>query len=453
MSMIETPNTVGRARLSFLEFSWILCLLALVAGLVSVAPVLRAQDEGETPDAEEVVEETENGDAAEVENGDETSQNAESEGEDGKEAKKDSAEASEDDASEEEEGEEEGDANEEEEEDGEQEGDEEETPKAKAVKTTAPAAKKPAKQRPPVKQPVRSSKTSRAKETEAAKARRDRFKKSQLDKQKRRRVAERNRQATSADRAKASQKPKTTPKKDAPKEEAKDEKSGSFRAWLKENLVMLAVTVWGAALALLAVGLVVMKGRRARPPEVEAHGLEEEEYTASEADTAEIRIDDKSYALVVEEEELEKPPTPEEKRKSAELRRIEKVRHHQEDIERMIDRQSYDAAYEKYEEHIIGESSTSPLEPGAERVLGKHFLGKGELEKAATILEHYVDTQSESDVDPEVLFDLGYIHFKGNTLGKSREYFERFAAKETHPERSQRARELAKRLEKVQNLN
>jgi hypothetical protein len=158
--------------------------------------------------------------------------------------------------------------------------------------------------------------------------------------------------------------------------------------------------------------------------------------------------EDREYALVVNEEDLKMPPLPEEGGHGRTARR--KVDGSA--IQDLLARDSYDDAYRQYLQRIEADGE-SEFAPEIEKRMSDHFLRFGDLEKAGRILEHHVATHSGEQISPETYFNLGYIHFKGKTLNKSRRYFRLFVERQSDPRLADRARKILKRLERVQNLN
>jgi hypothetical protein len=154
---------------------------------------------------------------------------------------------------------------------------------------------------------------------------------------------------------------------------------------------------------------------------------------------------EREYALVVNQEDLKKPPLPQE---AAPARRLADCG----PIQELLAHENYDDAYRQYLERIEADGQASFL-PELERRLGDHFLKSGDLEKAARVLEHHVATHAGDQIDAETYFNLGYIHFKGKTLNKSRRYFRLFVERQSDPALAARGLKLLSKLEKVQNLN
>lgn len=155
---------------------------------------------------------------------------------------------------------------------------------------------------------------------------------------------------------------------------------------------------------------------------------------------------EKDYALVVNEEDLKMPPLPEEKAAR------KKVKVDSTAIQELIARDKFVDAYKEYVGKIEADGN-SELSPDVERRLGAHFIRTGDLEKAARVLEHHVATHAAEEIKPDTYFDLAYIHFRGNTLAKSRRYFRLFVEHHKDPEKVERARKLLQRLDRVQNRN
>ncbi len=152
------------------------------------------------------------------------------------------------------------------------------------------------------------------------------------------------------------------------------------------------------------------------------------------------------YALVVNEEDLKKPPLPE-----------ETARNHPRvtdgPLRDLLEKKKFEDAYRQYQKHLE-ENRGTEFATELESRLSDHFLRAGDLDKAGRILEHHVATHPGGQIAAETYFNLAYIHFKGKTLNKSRRYFRLFAdTPQVDPGQVERARKLLSRLEKIQNLN
>lgn len=154
---------------------------------------------------------------------------------------------------------------------------------------------------------------------------------------------------------------------------------------------------------------------------------------------------EREYALVVDEADLKMPPLPEEAGPTR--KRVDASA-----IRAMIVQDNFDAAYQQYIEKIEADKK-SEIAPDVEQRLSQHFMSQGDLEKAARVLEHHISTHSPEEIKPEAYFDLGYIHFQGKTLNKSKRYFRMFVERHTDPVQVDRAKKILARLDKVQNLN
>ena len=140
----------------------------------------------------------------------------------------------------------------------------------------------------------------------------------------------------------------------------------------------------------------------------------------------------------------QRPPVPEE---AGPRKKIDAA-----PLEDLISKRNFDEAYRQYV-HGIGSDARAEVSAVVERRLGDHFLEKGDLEKAARILEHHVATHSSEEIEPVTYFNLGYLYFRSKTLNKSRRYFRMFVERHKDPVQVDRARKLLQRLDKVQNLN
>ncbi len=155
---------------------------------------------------------------------------------------------------------------------------------------------------------------------------------------------------------------------------------------------------------------------------------------------------EQEYALVVNEEDLKKPPLPEESAR-------DHPRVTDGPLRELLEKNKFEDAYREYQKHLE-ENGGTEFASELESRLSDHFLRAGDLEKAGRILEHHVATHPGGQISPETYFNLAYIHFKGKTLNKSRRYFRLFAdTPHVDPGQAERARKLLARLDKLQNLN
>ena len=154
--------------------------------------------------------------------------------------------------------------------------------------------------------------------------------------------------------------------------------------------------------------------------------------------------DDSEYALVVDEDELQLPA--QDGTASGEFEKsVLKV-------QELVEQSDFEGAYDVYSERLK-EHELHAFHAGLERRLGKYFLKKKDFRRAAQILEHHISTQPQTEIEPEIYFDLGYAFYKQKTLTKSRQFFQVFAERERNPAQSDRARRLVERLEKLENPN
>ncbi|MBI4587045.1 MAG: hypothetical protein HY717_23785 [Planctomycetes bacterium] len=156
--------------------------------------------------------------------------------------------------------------------------------------------------------------------------------------------------------------------------------------------------------------------------------------------------DESEYALVVDKADLEKGTPP-----GAEAHG-EKHAASEESIRACIEKGNFHEAYDQYA-HWIRDHTGMIFKPELERRMGKFFIKTEDFDKAAYVLEHHVATQPATTIEPEVYFDLGYIHFKRKTLNKCQRFFRLFAENEGDPAQRQRARNVLSRLERVKSLN
>ena len=154
--------------------------------------------------------------------------------------------------------------------------------------------------------------------------------------------------------------------------------------------------------------------------------------------------DDSEYALVVDEDELQLPAqdgTASGEFEKSVLR-----------VQELVEQSDFEGAYDVYSDRLK-EHELHAFHAGLERRLGKYFLKKKDFRRAAQILEHHISTQPQTEIEPEIYFDLGYAFYKQKTLTKSRQFFQVFAERERDPAHSDRARRLVERLEKLENPN
>ena len=152
------------------------------------------------------------------------------------------------------------------------------------------------------------------------------------------------------------------------------------------------------------------------------------------------RRDDGEYALVVDEEELH---VAHEGSSSGEYERVVLK------VQELVEERNFEDAYEKYLERVETRKLAA-FNPALERRLGQYFLAKNDYSKASKILEHHVATQPATEIEPEIYFDLGYIHFKEKTFDRSRHFFQLFAEKERNPVFTDRARRLIESLDRAE---
>jgi len=218
--------------------------------------------------------------------------------------------------------------------------------------------------------------------------------------------------------------------------------------------------VWIVVLFALGLGAIIFITLRGDRSEIPAEAIVDRHHLAGTALAAEEGprrsltptpaapagpTGEREYALVVNQEDLKKPPLPQE---SAPARKIADCG----PLQELLARDNFDDAYRQYLERIEADGQIS-FQPEIERRLGDHFLKAGDLEKAARVLEHHVATHTGGEIEAETYFNLGYIHFKGKTLNKSRRYFRLFVERQSDPTLAARGMKLLARLEKVQNLN
>ncbi len=241
--------------------------------------------------------------------------------------------------------------------------------------------------------------------------------------------------------------------------EASSTKSKSFiaslRGWIKDYAMWIVVVLVGAAAGLI---LWLFLGRSAGSGELVGLGEEKEEKGRRRYSTTKIRagevaerlemeeteVDaDREYALVVDEDALKKPPLPEEIDANT-----GQVYADASTIEELLDRESFDDAYEEYERRIE-EDGEAEFQSGVEESLGEQLLRRKSYEKAARVLEHHVATHAAEDVAPEVYFNLGYVHFFRNQHNKSKRFLKLYVERETDGQRATRAKKILTVLDTV----
>jgi hypothetical protein len=168
--------------------------------------------------------------------------------------------------------------------------------------------------------------------------------------------------------------------------------------------------------------------------------------------TTEVETD-REYALVVDEDALKMPPLPDE----ADAHRgalghgagAVKARTSADTsvIESLLAESDHEAAYNEYDRHVKADRAVA-FEGEIEKRLSEQLLRGRELKKAASVLEHHVATRGKKEVAPEVFFNLGYIYFMSQALGKSRRFLELFVQTEKDPQFVARATKI---LEKIKS--
>lgn len=158
----------------------------------------------------------------------------------------------------------------------------------------------------------------------------------------------------------------------------------------------------------------------------------------------ETRIEtDREYALVVDEEDLKMPPLPEEIDEHTGRQYAD-----DKEIREFMEKKDFQQAYAEYSQRLEADAVTE-FHGDLERTLGEYFIRKRDLEKAARILEHHVATHAAEDVDPEVYFNLGYIHVLTNTFNKSRRFLRLFVDSKAKSRHIDRAKAILQKLEKM----
>ena len=152
--------------------------------------------------------------------------------------------------------------------------------------------------------------------------------------------------------------------------------------------------------------------------------------------------DDSEYALVVDEDELQLPVHDGSASGEFEKSVLK--------VQELVEQSDFEGAYDVYNERLK-EHELHAFHAGLERRLGKHFLDEKDYPRAAQILEHHISTQPQTEIEPEIYFDLGYAFYKQKTLEKSRRFFQVFAERERNPVHSDRAKRIVEQLEKLEN--
>lgn len=156
---------------------------------------------------------------------------------------------------------------------------------------------------------------------------------------------------------------------------------------------------------------------------------------------------DREYALVVEEEALRRPlPGEIDERTGREYVNDAAIRN-------CLDEKDFDGAYGLYCGHL-DEDGGAEFHGDVEKAMSEHFLRRRDFRKAAHILEHHVATHARESIDPEVYFNLGYIHFLTRTFNKSRRFLRLFVESEKNPRNAARAKSILTTLNrKLKNLS
>jgi len=145
---------------------------------------------------------------------------------------------------------------------------------------------------------------------------------------------------------------------------------------------------------------------------------------------------DREYALVVEEGALKKSELDE---------RTGRVYADERGIRERLRAQDLPGAYRAYVE-IVAEDESAEFHGDVERALGEHFLRGRDYATAARILERHVATHAVEDVESNVYFNLGYIHFQTKTINKSRRFFKLFVETDRRPDYVARAQRILQTL-------
>lgn len=142
---------------------------------------------------------------------------------------------------------------------------------------------------------------------------------------------------------------------------------------------------------------------------------------------------DQDYALVVEEEALS-ATDPQAAGSPEEV------------IDAFLQGGDTTGAYETYS-RLIDEPGSDRLDAELEQRLGESLVAAGQVERAATVLEHLIATQPTSNIEPSSYFNLGYAHFHAQNIEKSRQRFAQFIDTEQDEKRCDRARAILEALE------
>ena len=116
-------------------------------------------------------------------------------------------------------------------------------------------------------------------------------------------------------------------------------------------------------------------------------------------------------------------------------------------VQKLLDEKDFKGAYEEYLRQIESNASAS-FQGDVEKTLGEELLRAREMDKAVLVLEHHVATRSRKEVEPEIFFNLGYLHFLKRTLTKSKRYLTYFVETEKNPAYIARAKKI---LEKIKS--
>jgi hypothetical protein len=242
-----------------------------------------------------------------------------------------------------------------------------------------------------------------------------------------------------------------TGRKPSPSPVEEPSSAGGYEAFIEENAIWLIV---GILVAILTVGLWALRGsgRRAKgavAPVRSPESGEGKRYSSTRIQVAEVndRLGAKveateietevEYALVVDEEALHIPETVDTRTGTAYV----------EDslIAKLLNDKRFDDAYLEYTQRLKEDGSLE-FHRGVEERLGNHFLATRDLEKAASVFEHYVATHPADDVRPEVYFNLGYIHFLRQSANKSKRFLKLFLAASDNPTHARRAERILAQL-------
>ena len=117
------------------------------------------------------------------------------------------------------------------------------------------------------------------------------------------------------------------------------------------------------------------------------------------------------------------------------------------DLHGLVEGGKFDEAYSLYLSRVKADASRR-FDGEMETRLSEHFVAEKRYDDAARVLEHHISSRSADAVASDAYFNLGYVHFFGERLAKSREYFEMYVEHADDAARVDRAKKILGVLQK-----